>query len=97
MASAQQQFSEIGQALNATGIFSGGGALIQYNSETVDQFSKRQEVSWYVNDLRPACMRFSGYLAKRPPLRQTDNPVLSVIVDDADWRGNVRDSDGRAG
>lgn len=88
MASAQKQFSEIGQALNSTGIFSGGGALIQYNSETVDQFSKRQEVSWYVNDLRPACMRFAGYLAKRPPLRQTDNPSLSVIIDDADWRGN---------
>ena len=91
MASAQQQFREVSQALNATGIFSGGGALIQYNSETDDQYSKRQQVSWYVNDIRPACMRFVGYLTKRPALRQTENAALQAILDDADWRGNSID------
>lgn len=88
MASTAQTFKEIGQALDGTGIFSGGGALIKYPSETDDQFEKRKEVSWYVNDIRPAAMRFVGYLTKRPPLRQTENAAFQQFLDDCDWRGN---------
>jgi hypothetical protein len=84
-------FQEVSDALDGSGTFKKGGALIQYPSETDDQFEKRKEVAWYVNDIRPACMRFVGYLSKRQPLRQTENASLQAVFDDADWRGNSID------
>lgn len=84
-------FKEVGDALTASGIFEKGGALIQYPSETAEQFSSRKEVAWYVNDILPACMRFAGYLSKRKPLRQTENASLQEVFDDCDWRGNSID------
>ena len=84
-------FQEVSDALDGSGTFKKGGALIQYPSETNDQFEKRKEVAWYVNDIRPACMRFVGYLSKRQPLRQTENASLQAVFDDADWRGNSVD------
>lgn len=84
-------FQQVDDALTGAGTFKNGGALIQYPSETADQFARRKEVAWYVNDMRPACMRFVGYLSKRQPLRQTENASLQAVFDDCDWRGNSID------
>ena len=84
-------FKEIASALDGTGIFAGGGALIQYPSEMDEQFQRRQAAAWYVNDLRSACQRFVGYLAKRPPIRSTTQERLLSLLDDCDWRGNSLD------
>lgn len=98
------RFRFIADALNGAGGFrprvsAGSGApvlsgptyLIQYPREGAEKFARRNEVAWYVNDLGAACGRFAGYLAKRPPQRQTDNPLLKTFIDDCDWRGNALD------
>jgi hypothetical protein len=69
----------------------GASYLIQYPREGGEKFARRNEVAWYVNDLRSACARFAGYLAKRPPQRQTANPLLAAFIDDCNWRGDALD------
>jgi hypothetical protein len=72
-------------------ILSGSSYLVQYPREGAEKYARRNEVAWYANDLRSACARFAGYLAKRPPQRQTDNPLLSAFIDDCNWRGDALD------
>ncbi len=72
-------------------VLTGPSYLIQYPREGDEKFARRNEVAWYVNDLASACARFAGYLAKRPPQRQTANPLLAAFIDDCDWRGNALD------
>jgi len=81
-------FTRISHALRGTGPFEDGTALIQFSGETDDQFENRKKVAWYVNDLLPACHRFVGFLAKRPPAREIGNPLMAEMADDIDWRGN---------
>ena len=69
----------------------GPSYLVQYPREGDEKFARRNEVAWYVNDLGSACQRFVGYLAKRPPQRQTDNPLLAAFIDDCNWRGDALD------
>lgn len=74
----------------ATGpVLYGDSYLIQYPREGVDKYARRNQVAWYINDLASACARFAGYLAKRPPLRRTDNPLLAAFIDDCNWRGDA--------
>lgn len=78
---------------NAAGqaVLSGPSHLVRYPREGDEKFARRNEVAWYVNDLRAACTRFAGYLAQRRPLRGIDNPLLMGFADDCDWRGNNLD------
>lgn len=69
----------------------GSSYLIQYPREGDEKFARRNEVAWYVNDMASACGRFAGYLAKRPPQRRTDNPLLKAFIDDCNWRGDKLD------
>lgn len=69
----------------------GPSYLIQYPREGDEKFARRNEVAWYVNDLASACGRFAGYLAKRPPQRQTDNPLIATFIDDCNWKGDALD------
>lgn len=65
--------------------------LVQYPRESKDKFARRNQVCWYRNFLNPACVRFVGYLAKKPPIRQLNNPLLDTLAQDCDWRGNSLD------
>lgn len=69
----------------------GASYLIQYPREGDEKFARRNEVAWYVNDLSSACSRFAGYLAKRPPQRRADNPLISTFIDDCNWKGDALD------
>ncbi len=62
--------------------------LVRYPRESADKFARRQRIAWYRNFLHPACERFAGYLARKPPIRDIRNPLLQKMVDDCDWRGN---------
>lgn len=86
------KFRRIDHALHKSGGYNDGTYLIQYAAETDDQYDKRKEVAWFGDELLDACNNFSGYLAKRPPIRQSiDNPLLSGILDDCNWRGDHLD------
>lgn len=80
-------------ALDATGaaVLAGATYLVQYPREGEAKFARRNEVAWYANDLGAACGRFAGYLAKRPPQRQTNNPLLAAFIDDCNWKGDTLD------
>lgn len=98
----------ISDALNATGGFrpvvsydyttgratevQGLSYLVKYPREGDDKFARRNEVAWYVNDLKSSCMRFVGYLARRPPARDLPNPLLEALQEDANWRGDDLDT-----
>lgn len=79
---------------NASGVATqvqGTTNLIQYPRESTEKFARRNQVAWYRNFLHPACLRFSGYLAKKPPMRTLNNPLLESMALDCDWRGNSLD------
>lgn len=66
--------------------------LIPYPRESDERFARRNQVAWYIRHLASACGRFAGYLAKRPPLRDIGtNPLLKVVMDDCNWRGDDLD------
>lgn len=65
--------------------------LIQYPRESKEKFARRNQVAWYRNFMHPACLRFAGYLAKKSPMRDLNNPLLEALLDDCDWRGNSLD------
>lgn len=99
------RFRFIADALHGTGVFrptvtydstgraisTGQSALVRYPRESDEKFARRNEVAWYENHLLSACRRFVGYLAKKPPLRDLSNPLLSDFAADCDWRGNSLD------
>jgi len=96
------RFTFIRDALNGTGGFrpnitydSAGKPikaentyLIQYPRESAERFARRNQVSWFTRDMMNACERFVGYLTKQPPVREVNSPLLRLILDDCDWRGN---------
>lgn len=86
------RFQFIADALHRSGGFQNGGYLVQYPRESEDKFTKRKELAWYENKLKPGCERFGGYLAARPPIRDTaNNQHLDVFASNADWKGNSLD------
>lgn len=96
-----ERFKFISEALNGTGGFSpkvytsenkdeltGATHLVQYPRESNEKFARRNKIAWYRNFLNPACVRFSGYLMKKPPQREIPNPLFAKMIEDIDWRGN---------
>lgn len=85
----RDRFRFFADALDGVGEFANGGALVKYPRESTAKFERRKELAWYVNDLRPACTRFVGYLSKKPATRSgLENPLFARFVDDCDGRGN---------
>lgn len=62
--------------------------LVPYPRESGPKFARRNEVAWYENHLQPACQRFVGYIAKKPPLRDLPHPLLEDFANDCNWRGD---------
>lgn len=63
--------------------------LVPHPRESAEKYARRCEVAWYQNHLAPACVRFAGYLATRPPMRDFDGfAVFEQMADDIDGRGN---------
>jgi len=97
------RFRFIAEALHRTGGFrpattsdgtslTGPTYLIQYPREGDEKFARRNQVAYYVNDLKSACERFSGYLAQRRPQRDTGgNDLLTLFLDDCNWQGDSLD------
>lgn len=98
------RFRFLAEALNGSGGFrpqvyqgidslllAGSTHLVAYPRESDEKFACRNQVAWYVNDMRSACSRFAGYLAKRRPQREMENPLFAALADDCDWRGNSLD------
>lgn len=85
------RFQFLAHALDGTGGFRDGAYLVQYPRESSDKFTRRKAIAWYANALRPACQRFIGYLAKRPPQRQVEQPALRAFLDACDWQDNSLD------
>jgi hypothetical protein len=65
--------------------------LVPYPRESEIKFARRNEVAWYENHLLPACQRFVGYLAKKPPVRDLPHPLLEAFALDCNWRGDAMD------
>ena len=72
-------------------VLSGKTYLIRYPRESTEKFARRNQVAWYRNFMKPSCVRFAGYLAKKPPTRVLNNPLLEAMALDCDWRGNSLD------
>lgn len=85
------RFQFIADALTGQGGFRTGDYLIQYPRESDDKFERRKALAWYANALYPACQRFAGYLTKRPPLRETTQPVLTAFMDACNWANDSLD------
>lgn len=95
-----KRYQFIADALNGAGGFTGivdpnqslaETYLVKYPRESADKYARRQRMAWYRNFMYQACSRFAGHLAKKPPIRDIGNPLLSEMADDCDWRGNSLD------
>lgn len=85
------RFTFIASALHGTKGFKDGTYLVQYPRESDEKYEKRKAIAWYVNDLKEACLRFSGYLARKSPQRILNNPLLEEFAQDCDWKNNSLD------
>lgn len=95
------RFYFIADALNGTGGFQNtifnndsitNSYLIRYPREGDDKYLKRKNIAWYIKDLRAACTRFVGYLAKKLPHRELPNPLFKEFADNCDGKGNSLDN-----
>ena len=82
------RYEFLANCLNGTGGFITGDYLVKYARESDAKYLKRKELAWYQNLLRPACTRFVGYLSRKPPKRESNNPLIDKFIDDVDWQGN---------
>ncbi len=74
------RFQFIADALDGTGGFRTGDALVRYPRESDEKFARRKAMAWYAHALRPACQRFVGYIAKRPVYRDLSQPALAASL-----------------
>jgi hypothetical protein len=66
--------------------------LVQYPRESAAKYASRSALAVYVNHLRSACERYTGFLGRRRALRQgVDDPLRAAFLDDADRRGSSLD------
>jgi hypothetical protein len=84
-------YQALTDALNGSGGFASGDYLVQYPRESDDKFTRRKQIAWYANALRPACQRFAGYLTKRPPQRDVSQPALASFLDSCNWQEDSLD------
>ncbi len=83
-----ERFQFLADALHGTGGFADGSYLKRYPREGDSKYNARKDLAWYANPVRRAVSRFVGHIDKRPPIRALENPLMDVISDDCDWRGN---------
>lgn len=76
-----------GSALSVVGLT----ALVPYPRESDLKFARRNEVAWYVSDLKRACSDFVGYFSGRSPMRDLPHELYQAIADDIDGKGNAID------
>lgn len=85
------RYAFLQEALDGAGGFANGNHIVKFGRESNVKYTKRQELAWYVNHLRPACERFVGYLSKKSVERDLTHPLLEAFADNCDWRGNSID------
>ncbi len=85
------RFQFIADALYGLGGFRTGDYLVQYPREAAEKFTRRKAIAWYANALRPACLRFVGYLTKRPPQREVTQPAMTEFLDSCNWQNDSLD------
>ncbi|MFO1268555.1 MAG: hypothetical protein U1F25_13670 [Rubrivivax sp.] len=67
--------------------------LVPYARESAQKYAGRAALATYENHLRSACERFCGFLARRRAVRtDADAPLVKLLLDDADLRGNSLDT-----
>ena len=66
--------------------------IVPHPRESPEKYAARAAVAVYENHLREACERFIGYLSRRRPIRDgVDAPLVQLLLEDADMRGNGLD------
>lgn len=75
-------------AYEGGGGFSDGTYIDQYPRESDDKYTKRKEIAYYHNMFRQKVARYTGYLFRERPTRSSGSPLVKLIFDDADKRGN---------
>lgn len=85
------RFQFIADALCGLGGFRTGDYLVHYPREAAEKFTRRKAIAWYANALRPACLRFVGYLTKRPPQREVTQPAMTEFLDSCNWQNDSLD------
>ncbi len=84
----QLKWQECADALNGTGGFDNGNKIDRHAKETDDKLKARKELAWYTNFMHSACLQFSGFLAKKKPLRTVSNSLHDAFIANCDNKGN---------
>ncbi|UOF76710.1 44 kda structural protein [Caudoviricetes sp.] len=87
-----KRYKTIADALNGSGGFLDGSYLTRYSKRESDEdYTERKNLAQYRNFLRSACNSYVGYIAKKPPMRVVNNPLLAMIVDAANAKNDSLD------
>ena len=83
----------VADAYNGTGGFSSGKQIEKFSRESDDRYDDRAESAQreYENIFDSKVSRYIGYLFKTTPLRESINPLLTGIKDDANRRNESAD------
>ena len=76
------------EAYKGIGGFLNGNYIDKYPRESENKYEERKKIAYYINLFAPKVNRFVGYLFKKLPLRETNNKLIKLILDDVDFRGN---------
>ena len=97
-----QRFKFISNALNGTGGFrptvtydvegraidSSFSYLVRYSRESIEKYSRRNDVAFFTAPLKQATSRFEGYLSSKKTMREYPQDLYTVMADDIDGKGN---------
>jgi len=78
-----KKWKQAADALGGDGGYVSKTYLMPFKRETDEGFKERQKSAKYINIIGKKLTRYVGYVFKIQPSRQTDNELLSLIIDDA--------------
>jgi len=77
----------------STATLIGTSELVRYPRESDAKFGARNALAKYQNHLHSACKRFAGFMSRRRPVRDgVEKPLVKLMVENADLRGQSLDA-----
>lgn len=68
-----------------------GASIDKFPRERDNKYSNRQNLSYYINHIKPKCSLFIGYMTKFKPMRTIENDLQNALLENADFRNNSLD------
>lgn len=79
------------EAYEGSGGFLTGEYIDKYPRESDEKYEERQKIAYYTNIFASKINRYTGYLFKQTPTRNSGNNLIRMIFDDVNNKGDSID------